>query len=353
MVGLVPIFVDLGRHDEAAELIENRWEDLNALGQGALDPAIKLLLLHVEVTTGAASIDAVRTLLDAAVKHAPDDDRVWLGRANLAIRTGDLNDAERWLKECEKLRPDDRAVWRARLKWAMARGRIDDVERVLTHVPQVASQPVEQHRIHAWLAGKRGDLANERSELERLLAAEPGDLPALDRLIDLYEKEGQRSLAAEVIQKRNAARALLGRYIGLHGRKQPIRDAEELARIAEQLGRRFEARGFLTIAVFQEPERKDLREKLRAFESSVQRSSPIACRQCHPDGKAVSLSLPAPGQIDFEGIDCETNHCETDNGWNLAGLSGSIPGLLAGRHSTRGSSTRTAWARSTSSLTRR
>ena len=34
MVGLVPIMIDLGRQDEATELIEVRWEHLNALGQG-------------------------------------------------------------------------------------------------------------------------------------------------------------------------------------------------------------------------------------------------------------------------------------------------------------------------------
>ena len=62
MVGLVPILIDLGRQDEATELIEDRWEYLNALGQGALDPAIKLLLRHVEVTTGEAAIDVVRDL---------------------------------------------------------------------------------------------------------------------------------------------------------------------------------------------------------------------------------------------------------------------------------------------------
>src|SRR5206468_10720602 len=66
MVGLVPIMIDLGRQDEAAELIEDRWEALNALGQGALDPAIKLLLQHVEVTTGEAASDVVRTFLDEA-----------------------------------------------------------------------------------------------------------------------------------------------------------------------------------------------------------------------------------------------------------------------------------------------
>jgi tetratricopeptide (TPR) repeat protein len=271
MVGLVPIMIDLGRQDEATELIENRWEDLNALGQGALDPAIKLLLQHVEVTTGEAAIDVVRTLLDEAAKLAPDDDRVWLGRANLAIRTGDMKDAERWLNECEKKRPDDRAGWRARLKWAMATERIDAVERAMTHLPDVASLSAEQHRINAWLAGRRGDFAKERSELELLLAADPGDLSAFDRLIDLHKKGGQPALAAEVFQNRNAVRELLGRYMILHGRKQPIRDAEELARIAEQLGRGFEARGFLTIAVFQEPGRKDLREKLRTFDSRLQR----------------------------------------------------------------------------------
>ena len=271
MVGLVPIMIDLGRQDEATELIEDRWEDLNALGQGALDPAIKLLLQHVEVTTGAVAIDVVRTSLDEAAKLAPDDDRVWLGRANLAIRTGDMKDAERWLDECEKKRPDDRAVWRARLKWAMATERIDAVERAMTHLPDVASLSAEQHRINAWLAGHRGDFAKERSELELLLAADPGDLSAFDRLIDLHKKGGQPALAAEVFQNRNAVRELLGRYMMLHGRKQPIRDAEELARIAEQLGRGFEARGFLTIAVFQEPGRKDLREKLRTFDSRLQR----------------------------------------------------------------------------------
>jgi enediyne biosynthesis protein E4 len=271
MVLLVPIMIDLGRQDEATELIQDRWEDLNALGQGALDPAIKLLLQHVEVTTGEAAIDVLRTSLNEAAKLAPDDDRVWLGRANLAIRTGDMKDAERWLNECEKKRPDDHAVWRARLKWAMATERIDAAERAMTHLPNRAALSAGQHRMSAWLAGHRGDFAKERSELEQLLASDPGDLSALDRLIDLHKKGGQPALAAEVFQKRNTVSELLSRYMMLHGRKQPIRDAEELGRIAAQLGRGFEARGFLTVAVFQEPGRKDLREKLRTFDSRLQR----------------------------------------------------------------------------------
>jgi tetratricopeptide (TPR) repeat protein len=271
LAGLVPIMIDLGRRDEAIELIEDRWEYLNAHGQGALDPAIKLLLRHVELTTGAVAIDAVRTSLDKAAKLAPDDDRVWLGRANMAIRTGEMKDAERWLDQCEKKRPDDRAVWRARLEWAMATNRTDAVERALTHMPDVAPRSADGHRINAWLAGHRGDLAKERLELELLIAADPGDLSAFDRLIDLHKKESQPALAAEVLQKRNAVSELLDRYIMLHGRKQPIRDAEELAQIAAQLGRRFEEGGYLTIAVYQEPARKDLNEKLRNLDSRVER----------------------------------------------------------------------------------
>ena len=37
----------------------------------------------------------------------------------------------------------------------------------------------------------------------------------------------------------------------------------EMARLAEQLGRRFEARVFLTVAISEEPDRKDLRQDLR------------------------------------------------------------------------------------------
>jgi thioredoxin-like negative regulator of GroEL len=271
MVGLVPILIDLGRQDEATELIEERWADLNARGRGTLDPAIKLLLQHVELTTGVTAIDELRTFLDEAAKLAPDDDRVWLGRANLAIRTDDMKDAERWLDQCETKRPDDRAVWRARLKWAMATDRFDVAQRAIAHLPDVASRSADRHRINAWLAGHCGNFVKERSELELLIAADPGDLAALDRLIDLHKKGGQTVLAAEVYRKRTSMRELLVRYVKLHGRKQPIRDAEELARIAEQLGRGFEARGFLTIAVFQEPGRKDLREKLRTFVSRYQR----------------------------------------------------------------------------------
>ena len=93
LVLLVPMFSELGRIEEAERLIEDRWEHLNALGEGALEPAIKLLRQHIELTLKPTPVETIRTYLDQAARLAPDDDRVWLGQANLAIRTGAYDEA--------------------------------------------------------------------------------------------------------------------------------------------------------------------------------------------------------------------------------------------------------------------
>ena len=66
----------------------------------------------------------------------------------------------------------------------------------------------------------------------------------------------------------------LARYRELHERQQPYRDAVELARLAEELGRRFEARGFLTIALQEDPARDDLRQELLRLSASEPAGSP-------------------------------------------------------------------------------
>ena len=82
----------------------------------------------------------------------------------------------------------------------------------MTHLPAAESNPAQLHRLNAWLAAKRGDVDTERRELERLLAADPADLTALDRLAQLAEKDGQPARAAELLaqegRNRSAARSL-------------------------------------------------------------------------------------------------------------------------------------------------
>jgi enediyne biosynthesis protein E4 len=262
LVLLVPMLNELGRGVEAERFIEDRWEHLNALGEGALEPAIKLLRQHIELTWKATPVETVRAYLDQAARLVPDDDRVWLGQANLAIRTGAYDEAGRHLDDCQQWRPEDISVWRSRLSWGMATNRIDVVHQAMTHLPAEELTPTQLHRLNAWLASKRGDVETERRELELLLVRDPADLPALDRLAQLAERYGQPARAAELCLKRGEIDRLRARYEQLYERKQPIRDAVEMANLAQRLGRQFEARGFLTVAISDNPSRQDLRRDL-------------------------------------------------------------------------------------------
>ncbi len=259
---LVPIYREQGRLDEAARLTEDRWEFLNAKGEGTLEPAIKLILQHIELTLKAVPPETLRASIERAALLAPDDDRVWLSRANLAIRTGEYDEARRWLDACHQRRPDDVPVWRARLNWAIATNRTDVVQQAATRLPESESPPAGRHRTDAWLASRRGDVAAERRALERLLAADPADSTAIDRLAQLAEKIGQLQQAIELRQRKEQTSRLQARYEKLYERKQPLRDAMEMARLAQGLGRGFEARGFLTLAISRNPDRDDLRHDL-------------------------------------------------------------------------------------------
>ena len=125
----------------------------------------------------------------------------------------------------------------------------------------------------AWLAARRGDAESERRALERLVADDPADVPALDRLAELADRAGQPARAAEFRQKKAAIDPLATRYQSLYRRNQPRRDAAEMARLAEQLGRWFEARAFLTFAKTVEPDRDDLRSDLARLNRRAARST--------------------------------------------------------------------------------
>ena len=51
----------------------------------------------------------MRLDLAKALAAAPEDDRVWLALADVAIRSGRLDEANDWLDRCEQARPDDEA----------------------------------------------------------------------------------------------------------------------------------------------------------------------------------------------------------------------------------------------------
>ena len=144
----------------------------------------------------------------------------------------------------------------------MASKQVDVVRQAFAHIPAADSTPAQLHRVSAWLFSHQGDMASERLELERLVAVDPGDLTALDRLIRLAEHDRQPDRAAQLCREKTAIEGVRARYEKLYDRKQPIRHAVEMASLAERLGRTFEARAFLTLAIAEDPEREGPRRDL-------------------------------------------------------------------------------------------
>jgi predicted Zn-dependent protease len=243
-------------------LIEAAWTALNEAGEGATEPAILLVRLHIELRSQTDPVEAIRSLLDRSGRLAQEDDRVWLGKANLAIRIGSYDEAGEWLDPCLRRRPDDASVWRSRLDWAMASNRLEEALEAMRHLPAAEQLPARAQRRAAWLAARRGDREAERRALESVINDDPADFAAYDRLVELASQDRQPALIDELRRKKSEIQRLEGRYLMLHRRKQPTRDAEELARLAGRLGRRFEARAFLTVAAAMDPGREDLRADL-------------------------------------------------------------------------------------------
>jgi thioredoxin-like negative regulator of GroEL len=241
-LGLVYSLQD--RVEEREGVIEACWDRLNAAGEGASERAILLVRLHIQTSP----IEEVRAFLDRAAQSAPDDDRVWLGKARLAIRDGSYDQAARWLEACLRRRPDDIPVRRARLDWALATRRLAEVQQAMGHLPPEESTPAQAQRLTARLAELRGDLDAERQALEHVVAIDRADLAALDRLAAIAEKEGQPDRAADYRRRKAEIGRLQARYETLYRRNQTMRDAAEMASLAEQLGRPFEAKVYQTIA---------------------------------------------------------------------------------------------------------
>ena len=151
---LIPLFVQEGRVGDALRLIESRWRILDANGEGEVEQAVNLARLHMELRWNVPPAGAIGEYLDRAGRLAPDDDRIWLGRANLAIRAGAYDEARRWIDDCLGRRPDDPAVWRARLDWSVRTNHLAEAAVALKHVPAALATTAEVHRVSAWMASR-------------------------------------------------------------------------------------------------------------------------------------------------------------------------------------------------------
>ncbi len=231
------LFHTQGRLDEVRDLLIASWD-------GAADPAELLLRLY-RLDHAAFPVDYVRKTLDGG---DPDDDRVWLGKANLATWSGRFEEAAGWLDACLRRRPNDPTVWRARLKLARSTDDPQAFLRAAARLPLVRFTPEDLLQLRAWMAGRQGDPQLEHRCLQLLVAREPGNIPAWDRLAELAVLAGRTAEAVEFHQKKAAFNRLREQYKTLLERDDRANHAAELARLAEQLGRPIEAHGWSLIA---------------------------------------------------------------------------------------------------------
>jgi tetratricopeptide (TPR) repeat protein len=262
-----------GRHDDYRSFLRSEFEH-------SRDPA-EILRLLWSIDHEPYPIEGMRQTLEKTRSMAPDDDRVWLALADLATRSGRLEEASGLLTRCERARPNDDAVWRARLEWARAADRVDEVMRAASHLP-AAGVPRERFLdLRAWLAARQDDRRAEREALEELIELEPDQSAVLERLADLATQDGDLSRLAELRRRKAASDSARLRYAVLMHERDPAPPPAELARAAQSLGRWFDARAWWKLAA-----RRD--EASRAQAETALARLPKAGPANAPSGRSLS-----------------------------------------------------------------
>ena len=225
-----------GRTAEVRDIIVESWAHAD-------DRADLLRRLYL-VDNSAFPIDYVRKTLEGA---DPNDDRVWLGKANLAAWTGQFDEASRWLADCARRRPNDQAVWRARLECARSSGDLDTVKQAAQQLSLRQFTLPEVLGLRAWLAARTGNTVLETEILQSLTFREPGNISAWDRLAERALRAGRQSDADLLNKKKLEFNQRREEYKTLIGRDDRADHCGELAGLAGKLGRLIEARGWALI----------------------------------------------------------------------------------------------------------
>ncbi len=123
----------------------------------------------------------------------------------------------------------------------MRTNRLAEARAAVKHLPAELATTTEVHRISAWIASVCGDVDRARHELTVVVAEVPEDFQSLERLEKLEQQASANTAAAKPRRRRVEIERDQMRYRELYRRNQPARDAEEMARLAERLGHRFEA----------------------------------------------------------------------------------------------------------------
>ena len=220
---LLNLYKVQNRLEEARRLVRDGWgtypDRIGTLQQlWRLDSSSPVLL------------EELRYIVDNAAKAAPDDDRVWLARANLSARSSRYQEAAQLLEKCLERRPDDPVVWRARLDLALAMQDVAGTRQALERLAADALPPEDLLAVRVWFAARAGDLRAERRALEQFVAIAPGRLAALDRLAGLAKQAGDEAEAARLRSRKADLDRIVERYRERLFKPEPAAAAEEAGR---------------------------------------------------------------------------------------------------------------------------
>ena len=264
---LIHMFKLQGRYDEARRLVREGWTRYPDR-VGTLQELARL------DTPTPIKIEKVRPTLETAYRAAPEDDRIWLGWANLAIRTGQFEEARKWLDACHRRRSEDPAVWRIHLNYALALEDTVEARKALAHLTPEQLPPLQVLALEAWFERRAGDSDGERKTLEEILSLDPGALWAMERLAELLLRSGRSAESEQLRARKGELTQTLDWYVFHIFPSDRLDLARELARAAEKVNRTFEARCWWELAA-ERPEWSDeARKELARLDRAAAVSSP-------------------------------------------------------------------------------
>ena len=247
--------------------------------------------------------------MEKALARNPDDYRIWLGLGRVAILEGDYDKASQWIRRCEEFAPKDRAACRARLDLARAAGRPDEVARILDRELGDEVKAAERVGWESWLARFLGSNEDERRTLERLLEVEPQNPEVIERLGTLAAQAGDTGLADGLRRRKGRVDEALDQYrtrISSPVAFSTVADRVEMARLAEQAGRRFDARAWCTLAARLDPQAPELKPILARLDraQTLLSKSKVSSRSSRPhplnnSPPRTSTSLPSHALLEF------------------------------------------------------
>ena len=299
------LYRDAANRGSGPKAIEARWTLAELLlWEGRLDEFRRLLgeigrvgtvrdriaalreLWRLDTTVVAA--EEVEPILERAEQNAPEDNRVKLVRARVATCYGRFDEARDDLDKCPESAFAPGVLARVRLQWAIAAGEPEEAKRALQGIPidQVAAS--EPATLRAWFAARRNDATAERLALEQVIAIEPGNTTAIDRLASLARQAGDSQSAAALRRRQEDALLDKNRYRRLMIENHdpiPQEELHERARLAERLGRWYESEGWLRLALEREPSDRSAREAL----DRVVRQAPKTINDSRPGASLLDL----------------------------------------------------------------